>query len=475
MNKSEIYYHFLFNSLNFFILIISDLSDNESTSKNENVEDDPKGRPVRIRIKSLRKVYSNKKVAVEGLSFNMFEGHITALLGHNGAGKTTTMSMLTGMKRPTSGTAEIWGYDIRYEMKKIRNSLGYCPQHNILFDRLTVREHLYFYGRLKGLSKVQVQYEIEKYIKALELVDKTNVRASSLSGGMQRKLCVGIALCAGSNVVLCDEPTSGMDPAARRALWDLLIAEKSRRTLILSTHFMDEADMLGDRIAIMADGKLKAVGSSFFLKKKFGVGYRLICVKAPECDVEAVTQILGKYITDITVESNIGFELSYLLHEEFAHRFQSMLEELENNSERLFILDFGISLTTLEEVFMKVGSDSTQLSDAVSVNSLATTSTDVESNSSVGEYELLAGFSLFLCQLRALFLKKVYQTYRNWFLLLIQIGIPILFVSVTIAVVRAWVGSRDMPARVLSIRSHNPSVTLVQVDSPEQRTDLSEM
>ncbi|XP_062556427.1 phospholipid-transporting ATPase ABCA1-like [Armigeres subalbatus] len=450
-------------------------TDDEAAPRNENIEDDPKGRPVRIRIKSLRKVYSNKKVAVEGLTFNMFEGHITALLGHNGAGKTTTMSMLTGMKRPSSGTAEIWGYDIRHDMPSIRNSLGYCPQHNILFDQLTVREHLYFYGRLKGLSKIQVVYETEKYVKSLELIDKSNARASSLSGGMKRKLCVGIALCAGSKVVLCDEPTSGMDPAARRALWDLLIAEKTRRTLILSTHFMDEADMLGDRIAIMADGKLKAVGSSFFLKKKYGVGYRLICVKSAECDVNAVTDLLKNHIPDITVESSIGSELSYLLHEEYSHRFQPMLEELENNCEALQIFDFGISLTTLEEVFMKVGSDSTHISDAVSVSSLATNSTDLESNSSVGDYELLEGFRLFWCQTKALFLKKMYQTYRNWFLLLVQIGIPILFVSVTIVVVRGWIGSRDLPRRTLTIRQHNPSVTLVQVDPVQQRSELTQI
>ncbi|XP_053684912.1 phospholipid-transporting ATPase ABCA3-like [Sabethes cyaneus] len=440
---------------------------------NPNIEPEPKGRAARIEIRELRKVYSNKKVAVEGLSFNMFEGHITALLGHNGAGKTTTMSMLTGMIRPSSGTAIVWGYDIRYDMRKIRKSLGYCPQHNILFDRLTVKEHLYFYGRLKGLSKTQVQYEIDRYIKALELIDKTNVRAASLSGGMQRKLCVGIALCAGSKVVLCDEPTSGMDPAARRALWDLLIAEKSRRTMILSTHFMDEADMLGDRIAIMADGKLKAVGSSFFLKKKFGVGYRLICVKSQECDVDEVTELLRKYIPGLVVESNIGTELSYLLEEENAAHFQPMLEELESNVQRLHVLDFGISLTTLEEVFMKVGSDNATISDAVSVSSIATASTDLESNSSVGDYNLLEGFQLFLCQMKALFLKKVYQTYRNWFLYIIQIGIPILFVAVTIAVVRAWVGSRDMPSRFLTIMNHNPSVTLVQTD-PHERSEMTQ-
>ncbi|XP_035897988.1 ATP-binding cassette sub-family A member 3-like [Anopheles stephensi] len=443
------------------------------------IEAEPKGRIPRIQIRELRKVYSNKKIAVEGLTFNMFEGQITALLGHNGAGKTTTMSMLTGMKRPSSGTAIIWGHDIRTEMKSVRMSLGYCPQHNILFDGLTVREHLYFYGRLKGLSKLQAQYEIDKYIKALELLDKADVRSSSLSGGMKRKLCVGIALCAGSRVVLCDEPTSGMDPAARRALWDLLIAEKTRRTMILSTHFMDEADMLGDRIAIMADGKLKAVGSSFFLKKKYGVGYRLICVKRSECDVERVTDVLRKHIPSIQVESNVGSELSYLLQEEHSRGFQTLLEDLEKQGEELKICDFGISLTTLEEVFMKVGSDSTgvsQVGEEASLHSLHSysTGTDLESRTTIDDYELLEGSRLFFYQLWALFLKKIYQTYRNWFLLVVQVLIPVLFVAVTIAVVRNWGGSGNMPPRAIGLRFYNPSVTLIQMEPEDQIGSLQQ-
>uniref|UniRef100_A0A240PML2 ABC transporter domain-containing protein n=1 Tax=Anopheles atroparvus TaxID=41427 RepID=A0A240PML2_ANOAO len=445
---------------------------------NDNIEAEPKGRLPRIQIQELRKVYSNKKVAVDGLTFNMFEGQITALLGHNGAGKTTTMSMLTGMKRPSAGTAIICGHDIRTDMKRVRASLGYCPQHNILFDELTVREHLYFYGRLKGLSKVQAQFEIDKYIKALELSDKATVRSSSLSGGMKRKLCVGIALCAGSRVVLCDEPTSGMDPAARRALWDLLIAEKARRTLILSTHFMDEADMLGDRIAIMADGKLKAVGSSFFLKKKFGVGYRLICVKQPNCDVELVTEVLRRHIPPIQVESNVGSELSYLLQEEHSAGFQMLLEDLENRGEELKICDFGISLTTLEEVFMKVGSDSTHPeAEEACLHSLHSysTGTDVESRASIEDYQLLTGFKLFRYQIAALFLKKIYQTYRNWFLLVVQVLIPVLFVAVTIAVVRNWGGSGDMPPRAIGLQFFQDSVTLIQRESADEAGPLESL
>lgn len=158
-------------------------------------------------------------------------------------GKTTTMSMLTGMLVPTSGSAIINGKDIRSETNGARASLGLCPQHNILFDELTVREHIVFFSKLKGLDSQEIKEEVEKYVKLIDLMPKINSLSKTLSGGMKRKLCVCIALCGRSKVVLLDEPTSGMDPASRRALWDMLREEKHGRTILLSTHFMDEGKL----------------------------------------------------------------------------------------------------------------------------------------------------------------------------------------------------------------------------------------
>ncbi|KAJ4444283.1 hypothetical protein ANN_06075, partial [Periplaneta americana] len=307
-----------------------------------------------------------KKIAVKDLTLNMYEGHITVLLGHNGAGKTTTMSMLTGMITPTSGTALIGGYDVRTDIHMVRESLGLCPQHNVLFEDLTVREHLYFFGKMKGLSGTALETEIRKYVSLLDLEPKEHSQCQTLSGGMQRKLAAGVALCGGSKIVLFDEPTSGLDPAARRALWDLLQAEKEGRTILLTTHFMDEADLLGDRIAIMADGELQCCGSSFFLKKKYGksvlfnrdcAGYHLIIVKGSNCNVDSVTRLLQEYIPDLVVDQNIGSELSYLLNEDQSSVFEGMLAKLEENKNKLGLLSYGVSLTTMEEVFMKVGKD----------------------------------------------------------------------------------------------------------------------
>ncbi|KAL1395380.1 hypothetical protein pipiens_011301, partial [Culex pipiens pipiens] len=319
-------------------------------------EADPVTSNPGIQIRNLRKVFNRSNVAVHGLNLNMYEDQITVLLGHNGAGKTTTMSMLTGMFSPTSGTAYLSGHDIRTDIEGVRQSLGLCPQHNVLFDELTVSEHLRFFARLKGVPRGRLNYEIEKYLQILELTGKRHAQSHTLAGGMKRRLAVGVALCGGSKVVLLDEPTSGMDPSARRALWDLLQQEKKHRTILLSTHFMDEADVLGDRIAIMSGGVLKAVGTPFFLKKSFGTGYRLICVKGPNCDKQLVLDLLRKYISDVRIDTDIGSELSFVLKEDYIRVFQPMLEYLESRMDMCGITSYGISLTTMEEVFLKYDS-----------------------------------------------------------------------------------------------------------------------
>lgn len=216
---------------------IYDSNGNSADRVSGNFEIEPKNKTAGVQTRTLCKVFDNDKVAVEGLNLNMYEDQITVLLGHNGAGKTTTMSMLVGMISPSSGTAIVNGKDIRKDINAVRASIGLCPQHNILFDDLTVREHISFFSRLKGLHQSDVDREVDKYVKLLKLENKIDARAGSLSGGMKRKLSVGIALCANSKVVLFDEPSSGVDPSARRALWDLLQQEKSGRTVLLVSFF----------------------------------------------------------------------------------------------------------------------------------------------------------------------------------------------------------------------------------------------
>uniref|UniRef100_A0A8C0UEF3 ABC transporter domain-containing protein n=1 Tax=Cyanistes caeruleus TaxID=156563 RepID=A0A8C0UEF3_CYACU len=156
----------------------------------------------------------------------------------------------------------------------IRKSMGMCPQHNVLFDILTVEEHVWFYGRLKGLSEQQVQEEMEQLLQDTGLPHKRREQTRNLSGacggGMQRKLSVAIAFVGGSRVVILDEPTAGVDPYSRRSIWELLLKYRKGRTIILSTHYMDEAELLGDRTAIISQGRLCCCGSPLFLKARLG-------------------------------------------------------------------------------------------------------------------------------------------------------------------------------------------------------------
>ncbi|KAL3853226.1 hypothetical protein ACJMK2_016782 [Sinanodonta woodiana] len=321
-------------------------------------ERDPPGLTPGISIMHLRKEFGSgrgAKVAVADMTLNMYEDQITSLLGHNGAGKTTTMSMLTGFLAPTSGTAIINGYDIRTDISKVRQTLGLCPQHNILFDLLTVNEHLEFFAQLKGCEKKNLKAEVDEMIRVLGLEAKRNALSSTLSGGQKRKLSVGIALIAGSKIVILDEPTSGMDPAARRQTWEILQKFRSGRTMILTTHFMDEADILGDRIAIMANGVVKCAGKSMFLKRIYGAGYHMVMVKHKTCNVDRVTAVVNNYVPTATLESEISAEVSYLLPFDQSSKFEALFQEIESKMAELGITSFGTSATTMEEVFLKVG------------------------------------------------------------------------------------------------------------------------
>ncbi|KAH9488682.1 ATP-binding cassette sub- A member 3 [Bulinus truncatus] len=341
----------------------SDAVYRNENSNNKHFEKEP-SLPAGIQILDLKKSFG-KKVAVRGTSLNMYEGQITVLLGHNGAGKTTTMSILTGFIPPTSGTAIVNGHDIRTDIIGVRNSLGLCPQHNILFDTMTVREHLKFFAKLKGYESPNIEEEVISMAKEVGLETKINTASANLSGGQKRKLSVGIALIGGSKIVFLDEPTSGMDPAARRQTWNVLQSARRGRTLVLSTHYMDEADLLGDRIAIMAEGVVKCCGSSMFLKKLYGAGYHLVIVKHPHCDVENLTNFIKGFISTTELESVINSEVSYMLPDNESSKFANLFNALDDKKDSLGVISFGTTATTMEEVFLKVGDSAYDEEDSI--------------------------------------------------------------------------------------------------------------
>lgn len=230
---------------------------------------------------------TNYFTAVDHLSLNMRKGEIFAMLGHNGAGKTTTISMLTGMLDATGGSVTCFGRHIitddanvsstqqKQDIEYVRQVMGICPQHDILFELLTVYEHLDIYCDFKGVDPAEKEGKIQRIMRDVGVELHANTMAKDLSGGSKRKLSVALALVADSRLVLLDEPTSGMDLTARRRLWDMLKDYKKDRIIILTTHNMDEADLLGDRIGIMSQGRLVCLGAPMFLKNRYGSGFKL--------------------------------------------------------------------------------------------------------------------------------------------------------------------------------------------------------
>uniref|UniRef100_A0AAX7SCW7 ABC transporter domain-containing protein n=1 Tax=Astatotilapia calliptera TaxID=8154 RepID=A0AAX7SCW7_ASTCA len=415
------------------------------------MEEEPAHLEPGVYIENLVKVYRHgKKLAVDGLTLGFYEGQITSFLGHNGAGKTTTMSILTGLFPPTSGTAYILGRDIRTELSAIRQSLGVCPQHNVLFSMLTVEEHIWFYARLKGLPEERVKGEIEQILQDTGLPHKRNCRTSTLSGGMQRKLSVALAFVGGSKVVILDEPTAGVDPYARRGIWDLLLKYRQGRTIILSTHHMDEADILGDRIAIISHGKLCCVGSSLYLKNQLGTGYYLTLVKknpepslsssASTCnipfvppDVSLVSALILRHVPDARLVEDLGHELTYVLPYSAAKdgAFVELFKDLDTKLSDLGISSYGVSDTTLEEIFLKVAEDNGVDTEVTSGEEGCKETDWLNCTDGKGSYQV-TGWTLRRQQFIALMWKRFLYARRSRKGFFAQIVLPAVFVCIAL-------------------------------------------
>ena len=212
-----------------------------------------------IKTENLIKRYKDK-TAVDGLSLTVNEGELIALLGVNGAGKTTTVKMLTCLTKPTEGKAEIMGYDIMKDPDEVKRLVGVSPQDTSVAENLTVKENLEFMAGLY-LSKDKAGAAVARTIKAFGLEEFSGKKAKLLSGGWKRKLSIAMAIIGEPKVLFLDEPTLGLDVLARRQLWREIEALKKDMTIVLTTHYMEEAQALADRIVIMSEGKVYAVGT----------------------------------------------------------------------------------------------------------------------------------------------------------------------------------------------------------------------
>lgn len=319
-----------------------------------------------VRILKISKTYkkgicncasAQDQRALDFLTLSGEKGTVLCILGHNGAGKTTAINCLTGVQAPSFGDAFIFEKSIISEMNEVRKISGVCPQNNILWPELTAKEHLQMFAKLKGVPRNEVDAVVLRQLEQVGLVDVADQRATTFSGGMKRRLSVGIASIGNPKIIFLDEPTSGLDPKNRRQIWNLVQEMKKNAIVILTTHSMEEADTLGDKIAIMAMGRLRAVGTSLHLKNRFGVGYHINLIVENE-RVEEAKQRTQKLLPDIVLDTETAGNLSYSLPrakiDDVSQFFRFVESELQSSEGEKLIKDWGISQTTMEEVFLRI-------------------------------------------------------------------------------------------------------------------------
>lgn len=292
-----------------------------------------------VDVKGLKKRYGSF-TAVKGVSFQVEKGEIFGLLGPNGAGKTTTIEMLVGLRKPDEGTATLSGFDVIKEVNKVKEVIGVQLQSTSLFELLKVEEILHLYG-----SFYPTHVDINGLIEDMLLTEKRNDRIKGLSGGQKQRLAIALALIHDPDIVFLDEPTTGLDPQARRTLWDIVLRLKDRgKTIILSTHYMDEAHVLCDRIGIMDQGELIALDTPMNLVKKLqstsSVEFHLS--NPPEQDwflkMDGVEDVSIKDNFVQLYTDDVQVTLTSLIHASAEHQFK--IEDLQTRS------------ATLEDVFI---------------------------------------------------------------------------------------------------------------------------
>jgi len=232
--------------------------------------------------------------AVDGIDLNIKKGELFALLGPNGAGKTTTINMLCCLLKPTGGTARIMGYDILKQPYRVKDIIGVSPQETVISEHLNSRENLELIGRTHGVEAAELKTRSQELLKTMGLASRAKDQVRKFSGGMKRRLNIIMALVHDPQVVFLDEPTLGLDPQARRAIWEYIGRLKKKKTVLLTTHYMDEADSLADRIGIIDEGKIVALGTAHELKNSL-LEKQTMVIQAPEFTRAALEKIRAKY------------------------------------------------------------------------------------------------------------------------------------------------------------------------------------
>nr|WP_319374504.1 ATP-binding cassette domain-containing protein [uncultured Methanobacterium sp.] len=274
-----------------------------------------------IQTFGLTKSFGNRK-AVDKINLVVKKGDIFSLLGPNGAGKTTTIKMLTGVLKPTVGTAKIMDYDITRDLSEVKGIIDISPQETAIAGHLTAWENLILMGGINGLKKEDTEKRAKKLIKLMGLTERANEQVQKFSGGMQRRLSIAMALISDPPVLFLDEPTLGLDPQARRVIWEQIEQLKGKKTIILTTHYLEEADALADRVAIISQGNIIAEGTPQELKKNI-YGLQTMIIKGQNLSSLDIDGLKEVYPHITKIDGGIKIEAQELIFDEIVDYLRS--------------------------------------------------------------------------------------------------------------------------------------------------------
>jgi ABC-type multidrug transport system ATPase subunit len=307
-----------------------------------------------IVIDGLHKVYEEAKPsvhAVRGLSFVARHGEITGLLGSNGSGKTSAIRCLIGAQEISGGDAYVSGHSIRTNMPEIHRSLGICLQQDIGWDCLSVREHLFFVGRLRNIPKIELKGAVERAMESVGITYAAKRKSGQCSGGMRRRLSVAMALLGDTSTIILDELSSGLDPSNAAIVWQAIKEAKDGKTILLTTHSMEEAQVLCDRLHMVTRGSLRTTGNPEELRLRLGRGYRLAAA-VPDTKIGDFHDLMIGILPECRIETSLGGSLQYSIPRDV--RLSAIFDTMNVNKERLCIRDWGVSQSSLEDVFLNI-------------------------------------------------------------------------------------------------------------------------
>jgi len=296
-----------------------------------------KGNRFAIQTFCISKKFGNI-VAVDGLDLSVEEGELFSLLGPNGAGKTTTIKMLCCLLRPSSGTATIMGHDVQKDTIAVKKVIDVSPQETAIAEHLNAWENLSLMGGIHGIEKEEVKKRSEELLEMMGLTQRAKDQVRKYSGGMKRRLSIAMALVSDPQVLFLDEPTLGLDPQSRRGIWEHIAELKGKKTIVLTTHYLEEADALADRIAIIDEGKIVALGTPRELKDSIS-DMQVMVVKAKNLTIDAIEGLREIYPEVKEVEDGVEIKAKEVSFTEIVDYLRPKGVEIESTSLKQITLD----------------------------------------------------------------------------------------------------------------------------------------